>query len=356
MELGVIVNFRLNSDEVPSTEALQVESELTKKLATKKDELEVHDGVVYRSGHDSTKKREPNLIVLGCEARAPPDTIYGSPEDEPDETYDSFVERSHERAVMAFDEVQGSSKAKPKKWIEVGTNSVNEAPPLVGAPFDGGVSSPTVVIRENELSEVIRPLPMDKTNECLSDERLENTEISLVDKECSSPEAVVRAEEVRQQLDEVQSENSPEVVCFRPTGIPVETKLSEVVRFRPDVLTEETKPLSFDDVSDEADRAEKSLSECSLDKAKSSDDNVSNGANEPVDVGIYEADETLFEQRRPARQHKRPSKYEDIETQFATRRMRASRRKIIEFSPSYNSSRVLARGSIQHSLSLRIAK
>ena len=62
---------------------------------------------------------------------------------------------------------------------------------LVRAPFDGRVSSPTVVIRENESSEVIRPLPMDKTNECLSDVRLENTEISLVDEECSSPEAVV---------------------------------------------------------------------------------------------------------------------------------------------------------------------
>ena len=31
-----------------------------------------------------------------------------------------------------------------------------------------------------DLSEVIRPLPLDKTNECSSDEGLENTGISLV--------------------------------------------------------------------------------------------------------------------------------------------------------------------------------
>ena len=84
-----------------------------------------------------------------------------------------------------------------------------------------------------------------------------------------------------------------------------ETKLSEVVRFRPDAVTAKTKPLSSDNVSDRADRAEKSLSECLLDKAKSSNDNFSNGA---VDVGIYEGDE-VFERRRPARQRKRPSKY-----------------------------------------------
>ena len=466
----------------------------------------------YRASRHDATGYSPNFLVLGRQARAPPDIIYGSPNEEQDETYDSFVERIRERSVTSFAEVrnnlrrsaernkryydlglkpkrfkvgqwvlyfnprklrgkqmkwirqyegpflvvkvpssvtaviQRSAKAKPKtvhidklkeyvgkspkKWIEAGSSSVDEAPPLVGAPFDGGVSSPTVAIRENELSEVIRPLPVDKTNECSSDERLENTEIGLVDEECSSPEAVVRAEEVqlgldeaqfvnsddvlaelmrprldevqyvgsevsegevrlgldeaqlenpsdvdlvdevsslvgapfdderssptvfgeevRQQLDEVQSENSPEVVCFRPTGMPVETKLSEVVRFRPDVLTEETKPLLSDNVSDEADLAEKSLSECLLDEAKSSDDNVSNGANQIVGDGVYEADE-VFERRRPARQRKRPSKYEDFETQFAIRRMRASRRKFIEFSPSYDSSRANARGSIQHS-------
>jgi len=52
---------------------------------------------------------------------------------------------------------------------------------------------------------------MDKTNECSSDDRLENTGISLVDEECSSPEAVVRAEEVQLGLDEAQFENSLDV-------------------------------------------------------------------------------------------------------------------------------------------------
>ena len=41
-----------------------------------------------------------------------------------------------------------------------------------------------------DLLEVIRPLPLDKTNECSSGEGLENTGISLVNEECSAPEAV----------------------------------------------------------------------------------------------------------------------------------------------------------------------
>ena len=118
------------------------------------------------------------------------------------------------------------------------------------------------------------------------------------DDEMSSPTDF--GEEVRQKLDEAPSENSPEVVRFDPDGMTDETKLSEV-RLRPDAMTEETKPLSSDNVSDKADRAEKSLSACLLDKAKSSNDNVSNGANEVVDDGVYEADE-VFERRRPARQ------------------------------------------------------
>ena len=86
---------------------------------------------------------------------------------------------------------------------------VDEVSPSDGAPFDGGVSSPTVV----ERSEVIRPLPLDKTDECLSDEGLENTGISLVDEECSSPEAVDRAEEVQLGLDEAQFVNYDDVLA-----------------------------------------------------------------------------------------------------------------------------------------------
>ena len=166
------------------------------------------------------------------------------------------------------------------------------------------------------------------------------------DDEVSSP--TVFGDEVRQQLDEAPCGNSPEVVCFHPDRVTDETKLSEVDRFLPDGMTEETKLLSSDNVSDKVDRAEKSLYECLLDKAKSSDDNVSDGANEAIDDGVYEADE-VFERRRPARQRKRPSKYEGFETQFASGRMRASRRNFVESSSSYKSSRVLARGSIQHS-------
>jgi len=278
-ELGAIMSFRLLSDEALNNEELQTDSELTKKLATKWEQQETYDGVVYRR-NDSLKKGEPNFLVLGCEARAPHDIIYGSPKEEPDETYDSFVERIRERSVTAFAEardslepkrfevgqwvlyfnprklrgkqmkwirqyegpflvvkvpssvtavIQRSAKARPKtvhidklkeflgkppkKWTVSGRSFVDEASPSVGAPFDGEASSPTDVVRGDDLSEVIRPLPMDKTDECLSDEGLENTGISLVDEECSSPEAVDRAEEVQLGLDEAQFVNYDDVLA-----------------------------------------------------------------------------------------------------------------------------------------------
>jgi len=47
-DLRIIVNFRLASDEAPNNEDLQTESELTKKLVAKWDQLEIRDGLVYR--------------------------------------------------------------------------------------------------------------------------------------------------------------------------------------------------------------------------------------------------------------------------------------------------------------------
>ena len=62
-ELGVIVNLRLETNKAPSSEILQTESELTKKLVTKWNELEVPNGLVYRRS-TSKKKGEPNVLQM----------------------------------------------------------------------------------------------------------------------------------------------------------------------------------------------------------------------------------------------------------------------------------------------------
>lgn len=62
-ELGAIVNFRLASDEAPRNEELQTESELTKKLVTKWNQLVIRDGLVYRK-NDSPKKGQPDSLQL----------------------------------------------------------------------------------------------------------------------------------------------------------------------------------------------------------------------------------------------------------------------------------------------------
>ena len=71
-----------------------------------------------------------------------------------------------------------------------------------------------------------------------------------------------------------------------------------------------------------------SLSERLLGETKSPDDDASNGATEAADAGIYEADEE-FRRRCPARQSKRPVRFEDYGTQFVSnRRMRAAAREL----------------------------
>jgi len=60
-DLGAIVNIRLASDEFPNNEELQTESELTKRLVTKWDQLEIRDGLVYRR-NSSPKNGEANFL------------------------------------------------------------------------------------------------------------------------------------------------------------------------------------------------------------------------------------------------------------------------------------------------------
>ena len=63
------------------------------------------------------------FFVLGREARAPPDIVYGSPNEEFDENYDSFVEGTRDRSVTAFAEVRDNLKRsaeRNKRYYDVG--------------------------------------------------------------------------------------------------------------------------------------------------------------------------------------------------------------------------------------------
>jgi len=63
-DVGVIVRHRLATDEVPTREELETESETTKKLATKWESLEVHGGLVYQSNEsEGWRARLPTVSV-----------------------------------------------------------------------------------------------------------------------------------------------------------------------------------------------------------------------------------------------------------------------------------------------------
>jgi len=69
----------------------------------------------YRASRHESTGYSPNFLVFGPEARAPPDIVYGSPEDEPEEYYDTFVERVRERTTTAFAEVRNSLKQSAER-------------------------------------------------------------------------------------------------------------------------------------------------------------------------------------------------------------------------------------------------
>jgi len=56
----------------------------------------------YRASRHESTGYSPNFLVFGREARAPPNIVYGSPEDEPEEDYDTFVEGVRERTTTHF--------------------------------------------------------------------------------------------------------------------------------------------------------------------------------------------------------------------------------------------------------------
>ena len=77
----------------------------------------------YRATRHESTGYTPNLLVFGRENRAPPDIVFGSPEEEPDASYDDFVEKVRERQVLAYSEVRKSlqkSANRNKKYYDIG--------------------------------------------------------------------------------------------------------------------------------------------------------------------------------------------------------------------------------------------
>jgi len=65
----------------------------------------------------------PNFLVLGRETRAPPDLIYGTPEDEHPDEYDSFVEGIRTRMTTAYEEVRKQLRKSAeynKRYYDIG--------------------------------------------------------------------------------------------------------------------------------------------------------------------------------------------------------------------------------------------
>ena len=60
-ELGRVVQLCLEANERPTNESIQADSELTKKMIIKWDNLEVHNGLVYRR-LDSPKPSKPTML------------------------------------------------------------------------------------------------------------------------------------------------------------------------------------------------------------------------------------------------------------------------------------------------------
>jgi len=76
----------------------------------------------YRASRHTATGYVPNKFVLGCEVRAPPDIVYGSPV-EAAENYDDYVEKVRERAVTAYADVRVNlqkSALRNKRYYDLG--------------------------------------------------------------------------------------------------------------------------------------------------------------------------------------------------------------------------------------------
>ena len=63
----------------------------------------------YRATQHDAMGYSPNMLVLGRETRAPPDLVYGAPDEDVSETtYDKYVTDLRDKTVEAFHDVRVS--------------------------------------------------------------------------------------------------------------------------------------------------------------------------------------------------------------------------------------------------------
>jgi len=77
----------------------------------------------FRATRHDTTGYSPNFLVLERETRAPPDLVYGLPDEESGESYDRFVEQMRERLITAYTAVRQHmqhSAEKNKRYYNIG--------------------------------------------------------------------------------------------------------------------------------------------------------------------------------------------------------------------------------------------
>ena len=77
----------------------------------------------FRATRHDTTGYSPNFSVLGRETRAPPDLVYGLPDEESGDSYDRFVEQMRERLVTAYTAVRQHmqrSAENNKRYYDIG--------------------------------------------------------------------------------------------------------------------------------------------------------------------------------------------------------------------------------------------
>jgi len=112
----------------------------------------------YRATRHRSTGYMPNFLVLGRETRAPPDLIYGKPEDEHPEEYDSFVEGVRTRMTTAYEEVRGQLRRSAeynKRYYDIGLKEKSSPPDNGSGIITRATPRPT-----DEVGSTIRgPIP-----------------------------------------------------------------------------------------------------------------------------------------------------------------------------------------------------
>ena len=98
-------------------------SVLAKTLSENQKDWEVRLPFVMSAYHATRHGYTPNFLVLGREARGPPDIVFGHPDEEVDKSYDSFVEKVRERSIAPYSEVRNGlqrSAKRNKRYYDIG--------------------------------------------------------------------------------------------------------------------------------------------------------------------------------------------------------------------------------------------